>query len=100
MVHVLYALYFDLCAFEAYAAISKADSTNPLAAPMFESLVGYSFIQVQAVRIRRLCEQTPQSAASDSKPPSKPRDDSIYSLRRIVDDIRQLRKGENPLLTS
>lgn len=84
--HVLYALYFDLCAFEAYSAIRRQVApSNPLAAPMFDHLVGESYVQAQVVRIRRLCEALPEARPDG-------RDDSIYSLRRIVDDMRRLHK--------
>ncbi|TCJ40103.1 hypothetical protein [Parafrankia sp. BMG5.11] len=83
--HVLYALYFDLCAYEAYAAVRRRSAPdNPLAAPMFDYLVGSGYVQKQVVRIRRLCEALPAIRPDG-------RDNSIYSLRRIVDDMRRLR---------
>jgi hypothetical protein len=47
-------------------------------------MTAYNYIQVQALRVRRLCEP-PATPAGD-------KDTSIYSLRRIVDEMKQSRK--------
>jgi len=45
-------------------------------------MTAYNYTQVQALRVRRLCEQPRTSVKKDT---------SIYSLRRIVDEMRQSR---------
>ncbi len=82
---VLYSLFWEMGAYESYVAICKNDPQSPLATLLFGNLTAYNYIQVQAIRIRRLCE--PPSATKEEK------DTSVYSLRRIVDDLKQQRKA-------
>ncbi len=82
---VMYSLFWEMGAYDAYVAICKNEPNSPLATQLFGKLTAYSYIQVQALRIRRLCE--PQiNKVNDTK------DTSIYSLRRIVDEMKQARK--------
>ncbi|HUC90100.1 MAG TPA: hypothetical protein VMR45_04825 [Patescibacteria group bacterium] len=80
---VLYALYWEMGAYESYLAICKDNPKSLLATPLFGKMTAYNYIQVQALRVRRLCE-SPATPAGD-------KDTSIYSLRRIVDEMKQSR---------
>lgn len=82
---VLHSLFWEMGAYESYVAICKSNPKSPFTTPLFGKLTAYNYIQVQAIRIRRLCE--PLSAQATGK------DTSIYSLRRIVDEIKQERKA-------
>ncbi|HEU5187399.1 MAG TPA: hypothetical protein VFT87_02750 [Candidatus Saccharimonadales bacterium] len=82
---VLYSLFWEMGAYESYVAICKGNPKSPLATLLFGNLTAYNYIQVQAIRIRRLCE--PSSSANEIK------DTSVYSLRRIVDELKQQRKA-------
>ncbi|HKU18393.1 MAG TPA: hypothetical protein VJP80_03895 [Candidatus Saccharimonadales bacterium] len=82
---VLYSLFWEMGAYESYVAICRNNPKSPLATLLFGNLTAYNYIQVQAIRIRRLCE--PPTAAKEEK------DTSIYSLRRIVDGLKEQRKA-------
>lgn len=82
---VLYSLFWEMGAYESYVAICKNNPHSPLATLLFGNLTAYNYIQVQAVRIRRLCE--PPAQVDGSK------DTSVYSLRRIVDEMKEERKA-------
>lgn len=82
---VIGTLYWEMGAYEGYEAICKADNNSPFATLLFGRLTAFNYIQVQALRVRRLCEP----AAT----PKGDKDTSIYSLRRIVDEMKQARKA-------
>ncbi len=82
---VLFSLFWEMAAYESYVAICKNNPSSPLATLLFGNLTAYNYIQVQALRIRRLCE--PPTQTGDEK------DTSIYSLRRVVDGMKQQRKA-------
>src|SRR6266568_688975 len=85
---VIGTLYWEMGAYEGYEGICKADHTSPFATQLFGRLTAFNYIQVQALRVRRLCE--PWSVPTDSK---TAKDTSVYTLRRIVDEMKQQRKA-------
>ncbi len=83
---LLLTLYWEMGAYEAYVAICKNNPSSPLATLLFGNLTAFNYIQIQALRIRRLCE--PYANKGGKK------DVSIYSLRRLVDEMKQERKDK------
>ncbi len=85
---VLYDLFWEMAAYEAYIAICKDNEKSVLASHIFGQLTSFNYLQVQALRIRRLTE------ISEIKTGNKDR--SVYSLMNILTDMKRLRK-ENVL---
>ena len=81
---VLQVLYWEMGAYESYVAICKDDPTCLLATLLFGNLTAYNYIQIQALRIRRLCEQ-PSNRETSAK------DKTVYSLCRLADEMKQER---------
>jgi hypothetical protein len=79
---LFFTLYKEMGAYEAYVAICQSNHSSPLATLLFGNLTAFNYIQIQALRIRRLCDK---SAVRKNK------DVSVYSLRRIVDEMKQER---------
>lgn len=82
---VLYSLFWEMGTYESYVAICKNNPKSPLAVLLFGNLTAYNYIQVQAIRIRRLSEPSAQDDGG--------KDTSVYSLRRIVDEMKEERKA-------
>lgn len=82
---VFYALFWEMGTYESYVAICVDNPKSLLATLLFGNLTAYNYIQVQALRIRRLCE--PLQANDTGK------DTSVYSLRGLVDEIKVQRKA-------
>ena len=82
---VFYSLFWEMGAYESYVAICIDNPKSPLATLLLGNLTAYNYIQVQALRIRRLCEP-PQTNDTG-------KDTSVYSLRGLVDEIKAQRKA-------
>jgi len=82
---VLLTMFWEMGAYETYATVCRNNPSSPLATSLFTNLTAYNYIQAQAIRIRRLCE--PPAQADEKK------DTSVYSLRRVVDEMKQQRKA-------
>jgi hypothetical protein len=82
---VLYDLFWEMAAYESYVAICKDNTKSVLASPIFGQLTAFNYLQVQALRIRRLTE------ISETKQGDKDR--SVYSLMNILNEMKRLRKA-------
>ncbi len=82
---VLYDLFWELAAYEAYIAICKDSPKSVLANLLFGRLTAFNYLQVQALRIRRLTEIASEKEGS--------KDTSVYSLMNILIDMKSLRKS-------
>src|ERR1700685_70403 len=82
---VIETLFWEMAAYESYVAICQNDPNSPLATLLFGNLMAFNYIQVQAIRIRRLCEPP---VANDGK-----KDTSVYSLHRVIEGLKKARKA-------
>jgi len=80
---VVYSLVQEMAIHEAYLELCRTKTDSHLATGLFSRSSMYMYFEIQALRIRRLTEKNPHSTPR--------RNVDVYSLRRIVDDIREQR---------
>ncbi|HPD99448.1 MAG TPA: hypothetical protein PKV52_04215 [Candidatus Saccharibacteria bacterium] len=78
----LSAIFNDMGAYDAFEAVCKASPSTPISTMLFGNLTSLSYFQLQIMRIRRLI---------DKPAVRKNKDVSIYSLRRVIDEIKEER---------
>lgn len=84
---VVYSLVQEMAIHEAYLELCRAKTDTHLATNLFYRSSMFNYFEIQALRIRRLTEKNPHS--------SRRRNVDVYSLRRIVDDVREQRSLKN-----
>ncbi len=80
---VVYSLVQEMAIHEAYLELCKEKPQSHLATGLFFRSSMFTYFEIQALRIRKLTEKNPHS--------SPRRNVDVYSLRRIVDDLREQR---------
>lgn len=80
---VVYSLVQEMAIHEAYMELCKTKPDSHLATGLFFRSSMFTYFEIQALRIRRLTEKNPHSSPRQNV--------DVYSLRRIVDDIREQR---------
>jgi hypothetical protein len=81
---VVYSLVQEMAIHEAYLELCQKKPNSHLATGLFFRSSMFTYFEIQALRIRRLTEKNPNSTAR--------RNVDVYSLRRIVDDLREQQK--------